>query len=47
MLPKITGSFKITEMALLGYFNQEKALVGAFSAIMNLRIDLFQALVRI
>ena len=26
-------------------FNQEKALVGAFSVITNLRMDLFQALV--
>ena len=26
-------------------FNQEKALVGAFSVIANLRMDLFQALV--
>ena len=25
-------------------FNQEKALVGAFSVITNLRIDLFEAL---
>ena len=30
--------------ALLGSFNQEKALVGAFSVITNLRMDLFQAL---
>ena len=27
-------------------FNQEKALVGAFSVIMNLRMDLFEALER-
>ena len=26
-------------------FNQEKALVGAFSVIMNLQMDLFEALV--
>ena len=26
-------------------FNQEKALVGAFSVILNLRMDLFEALV--
>ena len=26
-------------------FNQEKALVGAFSVIMNLRMELFEALV--
>ena len=31
--------------ALVGAFNQEKALVGAFSVITNLRMDLFQALV--
>ena len=30
--------------ALVGAFNQEKALVGAFSVITNLRMDLFQAL---
>ena len=27
-------------------FNQEKALVGAFSVLTNLRMELFQALVR-
>ena len=31
--------------AIVAAFNQEKALVGAFSVIMNLRMDLFQALV--
>ena len=30
--------------ALVGAFNQEKALVGAFSVITNLRMELFQAL---
>ena len=30
--------------AVVAAFNQEKALVGAFSVIMNLRMDLFQAL---
>ena len=30
--------------ALVGIFNQEKALVGAFSVITSLRMDLFQAL---
>ena len=30
--------------ASIGAFNQEKALVEAFSVIMNLRMDLFQAL---
>ena len=31
---------------LNGRFNQEKALVGAFSVITNLRMDLFEALVQ-
>ena len=30
--------------ALVGAFNQEKALVGAFSVITNLRMKLFEAL---
>ena len=30
--------------ALVGAFNQEKALVGAFSVITNLRMQLFKAL---
>ena len=30
--------------AVVGAFNQEKALVGAFSVITNLRMKLFQAL---
>ena len=30
--------------AIVGSFNQEKALVGAFSVITNLRMELFQAL---
>ena len=30
---------------LVAAFNQEKALVGAFSVITNLRMDLFEALV--
>ena len=29
--------------ALVGAFNQEKALVGAFSVLTNLRMELFQA----
>ena len=33
--------------ALVGAFNQEKALVGAFSVITNLRMELFQALISI
>ena len=31
--------------AVVAAFNQEKALVGAFSVIMNLRVVLFEALV--
>ena len=30
--------------AVVAAFNQEKAPVGAFSVIMNLRMDLFEAL---
>ena len=33
--------------ALVGAFNQEKALVGAFSVITNLRMQLFGALGRL
>ena len=32
--------------AVVAAFNQEKALVGAFSVITNLRMDLFEALAR-
>ena len=32
--------------AVVAAFNQEKALVGAFSVIANLRMELFQALLR-
>ena len=32
--------------AVVAAFNQEKALVGAFSVITNLRMELFQALLR-
>ena len=32
--------------AIVAAFNQEKALVGAFSVIMNLRMEFFQALVQ-
>ena len=32
--------------AVVAAFNQEKALVGAFSVITNLRMELFQALVK-
>ena len=31
--------------AVVATFNQEKALVGAFSVITNLRMDLYEALV--
>ena len=31
--------------AVVAAFNQEKALVGAFSVLANLRMELFQALV--
>ena len=31
--------------AVVAAFNQEKVLVGAFSVITNLRMDLFEALV--
>ena len=31
--------------AVVAAFNQEKALVGAFSVIMNLRMQLFEALI--
>ena len=33
--------------AVVAAFNQEKALVGAFSVLMNLRMELFQALLPI
>ena len=33
--------------ALIGAFNQEKALAGAFSVITNLRMELFEALILI
>ena len=33
--------------AVVAAFNQEKALVGAFSVLTNLRMELFQALMRI
>ena len=32
--------------AVVAAFNQEKALVGAFSVITNLRMELFEALMR-
>ena len=33
--------------AVVAAFNQEKALVGAFSVIANLRMELFQALMKV
>ena len=33
--------------AVVAAFNQEKALVGAFSMLTNLRMELFQALVQV
>ena len=33
--------------AVVAAFNQEKALVGAFSVITNLRMELFEALVQV
>ena len=33
--------------AVVAAFNQEKALVGAFSVLMNLWMELFQALISI
>ena len=41
------GMAPINVKAQVGAFNQEEALVGAFSVITNLRMDLFQALVSI
>ena len=32
--------------AVVAAFNQEKALVGAFSVITNLRMEIFEALIR-
>ena len=33
--------------AVVAAFNQEKALVGSFSVITNLRMDIFEALVHV
>ena len=40
----IVSLFVLNVKALVGAFNQEKALVGAFSVITNLRMELFEAL---
>ena len=39
------GGQVLNVKAVVAAFNQEKALVGAFSVLTNLRMDLFQALV--
>ena len=40
---RLTGSRELNVKAVVAAFNQEKALVGAFSVITNLRMDLFEA----
>ena len=42
---RLTGSRELNVKAVVAAFNQEKALVGAFSVITNLRMELFEALV--
>ena len=44
MLTKCLNSV-LNAKAVVAAFNQEKALVGAFSVITNLRMELFEALV--
>ena len=39
------NSVLVDVKAVVAAFNQEKALVGAFSVITNLRMELFEALV--
>ena len=41
----ILGRRELNVKALVGAFNQEKALVGAFSVITNHRMELFEALI--
>ena len=43
-LPSGQGPFVLNVKAVVAAFNQEKALVGAFSVITNLRMELFGAL---
>ena len=43
---RLTGSRELNVKAVVAAFNQEKALVGAFSVITNLRMELFEALLR-
>ena len=40
-----TPVYVLNVKAVVAAFNQEKALVGAFSVIRNLRMELFEALV--
>ena len=43
--PFSIGPYNVLNVkAVVSAFNQEKALVGAFSVITNLRMDLFEAL---
>ena len=46
--PLVVGNLVLTSVlnvkAVVAAFNQEKALAGAISVIMNLRMDLFEAL---
>ena len=39
-----TGRRELNVKAVVAAFNQKKALVGAFSVITNLRMELFEAL---
>ena len=41
----IVSNSVLNVKAVVAAFNQEKALVGAFSVITNLRMELFEALV--
>ena len=45
MEKSILGRRELNVKAVVDAFNQEKALVGAFSVITNFRMDLFEALV--
>ena len=42
----MTFASSLNVKAVVAAFNQEKALVGAFSVLTNLRMELFQALAR-
>ena len=42
---RVVPSYSVLNVkAVVAAFNQEKALVGAFSVITNLRVELFEAL---